>query len=183
LAHPDPPLRDELELMRPRRRSDVPAIVAAARDPQIRRYSHLPEPFDADAVELRIERMPAELAVGSALRLIIAGADDAPLGAIALFDVARDRATAEIGYWVAAPARGRGLAARAVCLLTGWALETLALGRVLANTDVGNDASVRVLSRCGYAPVGRRRRAGREVLVFERRATHGGAEPEGAPPG
>ncbi len=181
LAAPDPPLSDGHVALRAWSAQDVGAVVAAARDPLIRRFSHLPEPFDARAVHARVERMPAELAAGTALRLLICEpAEEAHvLGAIALFDISRERAAGEIGYWVAAAERGRGVAARSVGLLTGWALDSLGLDAVRARCDLGNGASVGVLRRCGYALLGLAENGGREALVLERRRSGG---PAGAPP-
>ena len=48
-----------------------------------------------------------------------------------------------IGYWVAADARGRGVAAAALRLLAGWALGEGGLGRVVY-TDPDNLTSQRV---------------------------------------
>jgi RimJ/RimL family protein N-acetyltransferase len=74
------------------------------------------------------------------------------LGAIAVFDVDWNDASGEIGYWLAAHARGRGIGSTAVSLLTNWALSDLQLSRVIATPDPDNVASQRLLTRCGFAP-------------------------------
>ena len=55
-----------------------------------------------------------------------------------------------IGYWVAAPARGRGICTRALRLLSGWALGELALQRLDLITDPDNVASQRVAEKVGF---------------------------------
>lgn len=154
-------------MLRPWRAADVPAAARAARDPAIRRYSHLPEPFDRSAVTAWVEGMAAERAAGRALRLVIGDAQrpELLLGAIALFDLRRDRAEGEIGYWLAPGARGRGLAGRAVGLLAGWALARHGLERVLATVDPDNDPSRRVLAGCGFRETGIR--DGKLLLCLE----------------
>ena len=55
-----------------------------------------------------------------------------------------------IGYWVAAPARGRGVCTRALRLLSGWALDELELQRVDLITNPDNLASQRVAEKVGF---------------------------------
>jgi RimJ/RimL family protein N-acetyltransferase len=56
----------------------------------------------------------------------------------------------EIGYVVAPAGRGRGLAARAVALLTDWGFGGLDLQRIELRIDPRNAASERVAERAGY---------------------------------
>ena len=61
---------------------------------------------------------------------------------------------AETGYWVIPRARGRGLAARAVRLVSGWALGDAGLARVQALVEPENEASQRVLRAAGFQSEG-----------------------------
>lgn len=56
---------------------------------------------------------------------------------------------AQVGYWIAADARGRGYATRAVILLTRWLFE-LGAARVFLTIVAGNDGSVAVARRAGF---------------------------------
>jgi RimJ/RimL family protein N-acetyltransferase len=56
----------------------------------------------------------------------------------------------EIGYGLAAPFRGRGLGTELVALLTAWVLEQPGVRRVSAEVLVGNEPSLRALTRNGY---------------------------------
>ncbi|HVE73920.1 MAG TPA: GNAT family N-acetyltransferase [Mycobacteriales bacterium] len=58
--------------------------------------------------------------------------------------------TVEIGYGLAAPARGRGLGTEAVGLLTAWAEQQPGVRAVVAEVLVGNEASRRLLLRLGF---------------------------------
>jgi RimJ/RimL family protein N-acetyltransferase len=152
LPHPHPPLADEHVLIRPWTEGDLPWVVAATDDAAIARWSHLPVPFDADAVRRWFDAMAGEREHGTALRMLIADATDgARLGAIALDHFDWASRTAELGYWVAGPARGRGVASAAVALLTGWAFAELRLAEVVALLDADNAPSQRTLKRCGFA--------------------------------
>jgi RimJ/RimL family protein N-acetyltransferase len=64
-----------------------------------------------------------------------------------------ERETAEIGYWTAVAARGRGIAPAAVQAVTGWVFDLFAgtsLRRIMLVHDVGNPASCRVAEKAGY---------------------------------
>jgi RimJ/RimL family protein N-acetyltransferase len=156
LRFPDPQLADSEIVLRPWAEHDIARVVEAVSDPAIVRWSHLPEPFDSRAAWRRFLAMPDERARGTALRMLITDAsDDRMLGAIALQRIDWDNRSGELGYWVTASARGRGVAARAIGLMTGWAFSELRLGRVDAIPDLDNHASRRLLERCGFEFAGK----------------------------
>jgi RimJ/RimL family protein N-acetyltransferase len=70
-------------------------------------------------------------------------------------DIDRRRGWAEIGYWTAAPARRRGIAARAVVLLRDWAHAELGLRELEIRAHRDNEGSQRVAERAGFEPTGR----------------------------
>jgi ribosomal-protein-alanine N-acetyltransferase len=70
-----------------------------------------------------------------------------------------DRISAEIGYWLAEPFWGRGIATEALVALTRYAIGTHGLSRVFAVPFASNRASCRVLEKAGYALEGRLRRS------------------------
>ncbi len=61
----------------------------------------------------------------------------------------------EVGYWVQAGVRGRGVATRALRVLSQYALDVLERPRLNLQTKVGNEASVTVARRVGYQFVAR----------------------------
>jgi RimJ/RimL family protein N-acetyltransferase len=65
-----------------------------------------------------------------------------------------DARQGEIGYIVAPAARGRGIAVRAVRLITEWWLQELGLERVELRIEVENEPSIRVAERAGYGHEG-----------------------------
>lgn len=92
----------------------------------------------------------AETAQMQVILLTCHAGEDRLLGAIALMRIDWDTSSAELGDWLAAFARGRGVATRAIGLLTRWALVELRLRRIDAIPDLENEASRRVLERCGF---------------------------------
>jgi len=63
----------------------------------------------------------------------------------------------EIGYWVAAQARGKGVASRAVTLLRDWAAGELGLTVIELVIHEDNRLSRRVAERTGFLDTGERR--------------------------
>jgi RimJ/RimL family protein N-acetyltransferase len=83
---------------------------------------------------------------------IVAAGDDASLhGSIALMRFSWRHARGEVGYWLAADARGHGHATRAVRLICAWGFATLGLERIDLRAATGNAASQRVAQRAGFA--------------------------------
>lgn len=96
----------------------------------------------------------AELAAGRAVPLVIE-ADGEVVGRIGLSSVVRGAfQSASVGYWVAEHAGGRGVATAAVTEICDLAFGPLRLHRVQGEVQVGNEASARVLGRCGFAEYG-----------------------------
>jgi RimJ/RimL family protein N-acetyltransferase len=61
---------------------------------------------------------------------------------------------ATFGYWVAAEARGRGVATRALTLIVDWTLATTDVVRLDLEVFAGNEASAKVATKSGFTPEG-----------------------------
>jgi RimJ/RimL family protein N-acetyltransferase len=70
-----------------------------------------------------------------------------------------ERVSAEIGYWLAEPFWGRGIASDALTAVTAYAVETHQLTRIFAVPFAWNAASCRVLEKAGYVLEARLRRS------------------------
>ena len=97
--------------------------------------------------------------------------DDRLLGALGISNFDWDDLKAEIGYWMAADARRRGIGARATRMLAEWALTSLGLERLELLAHPENEASQRLAERAGFTREGtlrryRRRHGVREDLVM-----------------
>jgi RimJ/RimL family protein N-acetyltransferase len=163
LDFPDPPLGDEAIRLRPWSPRDAEAAARAAVDPAVQRFTPIPAALAPEWIALKEERRRA----GTGLELVVSPPDgDAWLGGVLLLNVRPDRSQGEIGYWLAPENRGRGLAARAVGLLMGWALagDGLGLGRLELVTHPENAPSRRLAERSGFVHEGSR--AG--LLVYAR---------------
>ena len=158
MAHirlPDPPLNDGTLTLRPWRDDDVPALVAAANDPEIPRWTSVPSPYhETDATTWFATHAPALDAQTGLNLAIVDAATDELLGSIGLVKVALDDARAEVGYWIAAHARRRGVATDALRLLSRFVLGDLEFERLELYADVDNTASRRVAERAGFTREG-----------------------------
>jgi ribosomal-protein-alanine N-acetyltransferase len=61
------------------------------------------------------------------------------------------RLSAEIGYWIGEPYWGKGIATRAVKLITEYAFDKLKLVRIYSGVFHTNKASLRVLEKNGFS--------------------------------
>jgi RimJ/RimL family protein N-acetyltransferase len=61
-----------------------------------------------------------------------------------------NRRSAEIGYWLGQPFWGRGIATRAVTLMTEYVFNETDIVRLFAPVYAPNKASIRVVEKCGY---------------------------------
>jgi RimJ/RimL family protein N-acetyltransferase len=109
------PLTDGVITIRHWRDEDVPAIVAACQDPEIPRWTSVPEHYtEADSRAFMADLRPAMDAGERCAFGVIEGG--AVAGAIGFPRLSWENERAEVGYWLAAHARGRGIAKRAVKL-------------------------------------------------------------------
>lgn len=149
-----PDLGDELVRLRPWRPADVAALVDAWHDPEILAGSDPPTERTVAYARHWIDGWELRRTSGVALDLVVADpGDDRVLGEVGLYRFDADRRAAMIGWWVAAPERGRGVATRAVVTLVDWVLDGERLDAVIAEISGSNVASVRVASQAGFLRV------------------------------
>jgi RimJ/RimL family protein N-acetyltransferase len=152
LPLPDPPLADELVRLRPWSVHDVDDLVAAWDDSEVQRWTSVPQARGpADALRwIASEQLRRDRAL--ALDLVISPADPddrTVLGEVGMVPLAGGPSRAELGWWVAAPHRRKGIATHGVCLFAGWLRDELAFTDLFAQVDTDNPASVWVAERCG----------------------------------
>ena len=131
--------------------ADVPAIVAACQDPEIPRWTRVPRPYGEGEARGWLAQEAQSRADGEMLGLVVVDAEDGRLlGSAGIVHIDRDEGRCELGYWMAREARGRGVATRAVRLLSRWALDTLPVDRIEIHAEPDNAASRRVAERVGF---------------------------------
>ncbi|WP_307853279.1 GNAT family N-acetyltransferase [Kitasatospora sp. RG8] len=145
-------------LLRPFRDEDAPALIEIYRDETLRRFTRI-SVTDAEEAARWLDVQYRGWADGDRYSFAVLeprGGQDGPAELVA--NVVLKRAdpggpSAEVGYWTAAAARGRGVAPRALEAVTGWAFAAFA-GEGLLRLDllhqVDNQASCRVAEKAGY---------------------------------
>lgn len=123
------------------------ATVANDRDIWIMVRDRFPHPYtlaDADAFIARVLAEEPE-------RNFTVAVDDAAVGGV-VYMPGEDihRVSAEVGYWLGADARGRGIATEAVRAFVGWIWENTEIQHLEAGVFTYNPASARVLEKVGF---------------------------------
>jgi RimJ/RimL family protein N-acetyltransferase len=152
---PDPPLSDDVVTLRPwGEEGDVAAITAACNDPAIAEFlDQLPSPYTEDDARTYLEICREGWADGTQTNFAITEGGG-PLGSVGVRWVEPDQGVAEVGYWMAAEARGRGLCTRAVRLVSRWVLEDCGGERLQLRADELNIPSRRVAENAGFTQEG-----------------------------
>ncbi|HMG28396.1 MAG TPA: GNAT family N-acetyltransferase [Acidimicrobiia bacterium] len=150
-----PRLDDGVVALRPPSAADVDAITEACQDPEIPRWTRVPSPYTrAHAVDF-VERSVRTWNEGSDAPFVIIDAESgALLGAIGVHRFGGEDDGPEVGYWLERGARGRGVATRALRLVSDWACGDLGV-RLLLQADVRNTASRRVAEKARFRYVGK----------------------------
>jgi len=131
------------------------AMDALARDVDVDRFTRVPIPvpdgFGAVWVQRYVEGWADDSSRGFAIE---AGGSGEFLGFAALVALHLEEQQAEAGYLVKSEARGRGIATRALRMLTAWAFAEYPLERIELLIDAANTPSEVVAQRCGYTREG-----------------------------
>ena len=152
---PERRLTDGTVRLRPWRERDVPDLVVACSDPEIPRWTVVPSPYTEVDARAFVASQNERLSRGEAAPFAVVGAERGELlGSIEVTLLDRRSGRGEIGYWVASHTRGRGVALRAVRLLSAWAFEDLGLERLELLIEPENEPSQRVAEAAGFTREG-----------------------------
>jgi RimJ/RimL family protein N-acetyltransferase len=150
LLPPDPPLADDTIVLEPLAQRHGPVLEEFVHEADIVRFTMVPTRPDRHFVANWIARYERGWAEGSRAGFAIVDAAGDVVGFAAIFGLDEPGEEGEIGYFVGPEARGRGIAGRAVALLTRWGFDGLGLERIELRIDAENAASARVAERAGY---------------------------------
>jgi RimJ/RimL family protein N-acetyltransferase len=152
------PADDVVELV-PLDRSHLDALEDLGADPLVQRFTRIPEPFGRSEAEWWLGLYERGWVDGSRAGFAVLERESGRfVGMIAFVTLRLDAAEAEVGYIVAPEARGRGIAGRALNLVTDWGFDEVGLARIELRAELDNPASLRVADRCGYVREGVLRR-------------------------
>ncbi|MCZ7414569.1 MULTISPECIES: GNAT family N-acetyltransferase [unclassified Streptomyces] len=145
-------------LLRPFAPHDVEPVHAACQDPEIPRWTQVPQPYERrHAEDFLLNICPAGWRDGTVYTFGVFTHTGALVGSMGLVRAARlhteDR-TAELGYWTAPEQRGQGYTVEAARAVVDWAFTALGAERLEWYAHVGNEASRAVALRVGFVMEG-----------------------------
>jgi aminoglycoside 6'-N-acetyltransferase len=145
-------------LLRPFCKTDLDPFIAYRNDPHVYRFQGWKTPYlraDAEefihAMQSAVPGTPGEwLQLAIQLRDSSLPAETCLLGDVAFHVTRSNPRMAYLGYTLARSAWGKGYATEAVIKLLEYMFRVLDLHRVVADCDVENLASIRLLERLGF---------------------------------
>jgi RimJ/RimL family protein N-acetyltransferase len=150
LPDPAPPDDGDAIALRWFHRSDAKALVEICADPEITRWTYMPDDLDLRGARTWIGRRDKARQFGVTAAFAVVERDSGTLVGQCGVGIDRPRNTGEAFYWVAAPARSRGVARRALALVVAYAFGALELARVELKIDPANEASQAVARAAGF---------------------------------
>lgn len=152
---PKPPLSDGVVTLRPwGEEGDVEALTTACNDRAIAEFlDQLPSPYTEQDARDALAYFREGWLDGTVSNFAITE-NGPPVGSVGVRWVDPEQGVAEIGYWVAPEARGRGVCTRAVRLVSRWLIVDHAVERVQLRADEENLPSRRVAEKAGFTQEG-----------------------------
>jgi RimJ/RimL family protein N-acetyltransferase len=162
-------LKTERLVLRAHSARDIEATVAMFQDVLSKRWLSAPQPYTLeDGRRWCTDSSHMLRAIGDGIHWVIADPEtDGCLGGIGVKGTDWLHRCTEIGYAMAAEARGRGHAPEAARAVAEWILRQHAFNRIELRVATGNIASQRVAEKAGFVREGIARNAG---------FTHGGQQ-------
>jgi RimJ/RimL family protein N-acetyltransferase len=144
-----PELKDDAIFLRRWNEGDIEANVAACQDAEaIRWMPRISSPYDEGDAREFFAHSEKGWEEGTFYGFAIAERNTGRL--IGSIGVSMNGAIGEVGYFVFAGDRRRGIGERALRLVSRWALQELGLARLQLYAMVGNTASARLAEKAGF---------------------------------
>ncbi|HEY3563086.1 MAG TPA: GNAT family N-acetyltransferase [Kribbella sp.] len=137
-------------VLRPFTVDDVEWVYDVSQDAALQQFVQIPSPYLMEHARHFVEHLAIELGErGERAEFVV---EDAATGErLARVGLGmRGDGTAEVGYWTAPAARGRGIAPAAVRAICRWAFEERGLDLIEWRAEIGNFASRRVAEKAGF---------------------------------
>jgi RimJ/RimL family protein N-acetyltransferase len=156
-------------------------LASLGHDPLVRRHTRVPDPWPDGFEREWLDAIRRGREQGTRESFAIVDRAGVFAGLVGLVSIETDEEQGEIGYIVAPDARGRGLATRALRLMSDHAFGHHRLQRLQLVITTDNEPSMRVAERCGYHREGVARslylKPGRraDMVVYARLPTDGEA--------
>ncbi|MFE0423675.1 GNAT family N-acetyltransferase [Streptomyces sp. NPDC058953] len=147
-------------LLRAFTEDDTDEVFRLCQDPQVQRWTCVPSPYERrHAREFTGETVPEGWRTSTTPTFALVPPDGGPLMGSVSVTLRTLSGTWEVGYWLGAEYRGRGLMTEAVTEIAHWSFGRLGATRLEWRAEVGNTASRAVALRAGFTPEGTLRAA------------------------
>lgn len=143
-------LADEAIRLVPLTPDHEPGVAELLADEDVRTYTRVPTVVPPGYATTWVARYEEGWRDGSRAGFAIESSADEFLGLAMFVQLEHEGRQGEIGYVVGPAARGKGVATRALRLLTEWGFSELGLERIELWIDTTNRGSQRVAERAGY---------------------------------
>ena len=143
--------------LRPPAESDVPKIYEACQDSLIPRFTTLPVEYTMAHALDYVQRVPTSMELKREIPFVVefgAGDEKEFAGVFSFHTISLENHRAEIGYWMHAPMRGKGIGTIAAKIITNYGFLTMGFRRIEAAVDLDNSASQKLLMSAGYTKEG-----------------------------
>ncbi len=130
--------------------ADIPDIYRELQDPVIPQFTTLPANYTMENAEFYVKNKTIQYLAEKKEFAFAIEHDDIFSGVVSLHDIHLADHSAEVGYWIAAPMRRKGVGSAAVRLITDYGFTTMGFRRIEAKVDVKNEGSRALLLNEGY---------------------------------
>ncbi|VEP14297.1 Acetyltransferase, ribosomal protein N-acetylase [Hyella patelloides LEGE 07179] len=164
-----PTLKTQRLILRPLSPNDAVSIQNLASDRQIADTTiSIPHPYPDGEAERYISKQIAEQKTGHAVTFAIElKAESKLIGISELREIETEHCVAELSYWLAVTAWGKGYMSEALKPVLNFGFESLSLNKIYAYHMARNPASGKVLQKNGFQPEGLLRQRVRKWGKFE----------------
>ncbi len=139
--------------LRPIELSDAPRFAELVNDFSLAQFtSSIPHPYTLEDAKAFVALARDEMQNGAEWRFAVCR-DDEIIACVGLRK-GQKPSCFELGYWVGAPYRGRGVATRAAEAVVHFGFETLNADKVTAGHFEDNPSSGHILRKIGFRPTG-----------------------------
>ena len=132
---------------------DTQAVFDGCQDPLIPRFTAISSDYSMAHALDYVQRTDASVRTQRELPFVIEhgnGDDRTFAGTISFHSLRVKNSVGELGYWMSASMRGKGIATTAARMLTDFGFASIGFKRIEALVDIENIASAKLLESAGY---------------------------------
>lgn len=136
---------------------DTQAVFDGCQDPLIPRFTAISSDYSMAHALDYVQRTDASVRTQRELPFVIEhgnGDDRTFAGTISFHSLNVKNSVGELGYWMTASMRGKGIATTAARMLTDFGFASIGFKRIEALVDIENIASAKLLESAGYSREG-----------------------------